>query len=83
MKTTMKLVKITWKDIVADLHTDEQIFPCESWSVGWVQEDNDEYVRLYTCFYEDGIELADKIVIPKGCIIKIENLVVDGRYFKE
>ena len=55
----MKLVKVTWKDIVADLHTEEDIVPCESWSVGWVQEDTDEYFRLFTGFYEDGIELAD------------------------
>ena len=83
METTMKLVKVTWKDIVADLHTDEDIVPCESWSVGWIQEDNDEYLRLYTGFYEDGIELADKIVIPKGCIVKIDNLKVTKDFFDD
>ena len=63
--------------------SEEDIVPCESWSVGWIQEDTDEYLRLYTGFYEDGIELADKIVIPKGCIVKIDNLKVTSDFFDD
>ena len=73
----MKLVKVTWSDIVADLHTEDNIKPCESYSVGWVETHNKKFIRLYTSYYKDGIKLADKIVIPIGCIISIENLKVD------
>ena len=75
----MRLVKVTWLDIVADLHSEENIEPVESYSVGWVEEHNDRYIRLLTCYYEEeGCDLTDKIAIPIGCIKKIENLLLDG-----
>ena len=82
-KKKMKLVKVTWSDIVADLHTEDNIKPCESYSVGWVETHNEKFIRLYTSYYEDGIKLADKIVIPNGCIINIENLKIDGNYINK
>ena len=75
----MRLVQVTWLDIVADLHSEEDIVPVKSYSVGWIEEQNNQYIRLLTCFYEeDGCDLADKIVIPMGCVLYINDLIVDG-----
>ena len=74
----MRLVKVTWLDIVADLHTEDKIVPVRSYSVGWIQKLNKDFIRLHTSYYEDTCELADKIVIPMGCVLDIEDLIVDG-----
>ena len=77
-KKQMRLVKVTCLDIVADLHSEEKIVPVKSYTVGWIEEQNYEYIRLYTSYYKDGCDLADQIVIPMGCVVKIKDLVVDG-----
>jgi hypothetical protein len=44
-----------------------------SWlSVGWIDTHTKKYLRLFTTKYKDAIELADKIVIPVGCIKDIK-----------
>lgn len=70
----MKLVKVTWYDITAQLHTEENIMPVKAYSVGWIESNTKKYLRLFTSYYEDGCSLKDKIVIPKGCIDKVEEL---------
>lgn len=72
----MKLVRVIWEDIVADLHTEDDIMPVKAVSVGFLEKKTSKYIRLYTTKYEEKnfSKLADKIVIPKGCIISIEEL---------
>ena len=33
-----------------------------------------KYVRIITSRYKDDRKLADRIVIPRGCIVKIEEV---------
>jgi len=65
-------VYVEWWDIVADLHTEDNIEPALAQSVGWIDTHTKKYLRLFTTKYKDTIELADKIVIPVGCIKDIE-----------
>ena len=67
-------VCVVWMDIVADLHSTNLIVPAEASVCGWVEEYNKEYIRIVTCGYEKDKELADRIVIPRGCIVKIEEV---------
>lgn len=61
-------VLVDWLDIVADLHTEDNIKPCKAQSVGWIESITTKYIRLTTSRYLDSCELADKIVIPIGCV---------------
>jgi|TARA_R100000482_G_scaffold35972_1_gene12091 hypothetical protein len=65
------LVLIKWVDIVADLHSEECIEPALAESVGWVESKTKKYIRLLTSRYKDDTKLADRIVIPMGCVEEI------------
>ena len=70
-------VLVTWEDIQAELHTDNEIEPVKAETVGWIDNSSKTWIRLVTSRYysEQGFDsLADKIVIPKGCILKIEEI---------
>jgi len=70
-------VLITWEDIQAILHSEDDIEPALAETVGWVDNSSNTWIRLVTSRYyaEQGFDkLADKIVIPKGCILKIEEI---------
>tara|TARA_A100001011_G_C14314669_1_gene847350 strand:- start:3556 stop:3792 length:237 start_codon:yes stop_codon:yes gene_type:complete len=67
-------VLIDWEDIVADLHSEELIEPCKAQSVGWIESVTEKYTRIITSRYLDDRLLADRIVIPKGCIVNIEEI---------
>lgn len=69
-----KRVLVCWYDIVADLHTEDDIEPVSALSVGWVDSHTKKYLRLFTTKYEGDIKTADKIVIPCGCIESIEEI---------
>jgi len=64
-------VLVEWEDIVADLHTENEIEPCAAESVGWIDTLTKRFIRLTTSRYLDGSVLADKIVIPIGCVKNI------------
>jgi hypothetical protein len=62
-------------DIRTDLGTDENPIPLISYNVGVVDEVNRWWVRLKSGWYEDKeFPERDTIVIPRGCITKIERL---------
>jgi len=68
------LVKVTWLDIMAELHTEDEIEPVTAETVGWIDCNNKRWIRIVTTHYLENRKfsrLADKIVIPKGCIIKV------------
>ena len=67
-------VLVSWLDICADLHSEELIEPAEAETVGWVESFTKKYVRIITSRYKDDRKLADRIVIPRGCIVKIEEV---------
>ena len=67
-------VFIEWVDIVADVHTEDDIVPCEAETVGWVDAQSPTWIRVLTSRYLDGCNLADKIVIPKGCIKNVKKI---------
>jgi|TARA_R100000479_G_scaffold119255_1_gene60969 hypothetical protein len=67
-------VLVEWEDIVADLHTEEDIMPCQAQTVGWIESFTDKYIRLVTTKYLDGCVLADKIVIPMGCVNNVKEI---------
>ncbi len=67
-------VYVEWWDIVADLHTEDDIEPAVAQSVGWIDSYTKKYLRLFTTKYKNTIQLADKIVIPVGCIKSIEEI---------
>ena len=67
-------VLVKWVDIVADLHSENKIVPCQAESLGFVESNTKEYLRLVTSRYIDDKELADRIVIPKGWIKEIIKL---------
>jgi hypothetical protein len=67
-------VYVEWWDIVADLHTENDIEPAVAQSVGWIDSYTKKYLRLFTTKYKDTIQLADKIVIPVGCIKSIQEI---------
>jgi len=64
-------VLVEWVDITAALHTEEDIEPVLAQSVGWIDCNNKNWLRLVNSRYKEDkkfSKLADKIVIPKGCI---------------
>ena len=65
---------VTWEDITASLHSEDQIMPAKAEVCGWVESSTSKYMRVITCRYMDGSKLADRIVIPKGCIVKVEEI---------
>ena len=70
-------VLITWEDIQAILHSEDDIEAALAETVGWVDNSSNTWIRLVTSRYyaEQGFDkLADKIVIPKGCILNIEEI---------
>jgi|TARA_R100000353_G_scaffold125475_1_gene89129 hypothetical protein len=67
-------VLVEWEDIVADLHSEDEIEPCKAESVGWVESWTKRYIRLITCRYLDGSKTADRIVIPIGCVKNVEKI---------
>tara|TARA_R100001163_G_C4963826_1_gene126539 strand:- start:379 stop:537 length:159 start_codon:yes stop_codon:yes gene_type:complete len=50
----------------------------ESYTAGWIDKQNKDYIRILTGYYKDECDLTDQIVIPMGCVTKIEDLIVDG-----
>lgn len=70
------LVLVTWEDITASLHSEEDLLPAPAEAVGWVESDTKKYLRLITCRYLDDRKLADRICIPTGCVVKKEILCV-------
>ena len=75
MKSNIKKgdrVLVEWLDIVADLHSETRIEPSKSQSVGWVESYTKKYIRLVTSRYLNDKDLADRIVIPTGCVENIE-----------
>ena len=67
-------VLVTWLDICADLHSTELIEPAEAETLGWVESFTKKFVRIITSRYKDDRKLADRIVIPRGCIESIEEV---------
>lgn len=67
-------VCVTWEDITASLHSEDQIVPAKAEVCGWVESNTAKYLRVITCRYMDGSKLADRIVIPKGCVTKVEEI---------
>jgi len=62
-------------DIRTDLSTEDNPEPLVSINVGCVDEVNRWWVRLKSGWYEDKeFPGRDTIVIPRGCITKIERL---------
>jgi len=70
---TNKEVKITWLDIIVDVNTQDNIEPYTCTTFGYVEFQNDIYIRVLTSKYER-LDIADKIAIPIGCICKIEEI---------
>jgi hypothetical protein len=68
------LVYVRWRDISADLHTDERIEPIVAECVGWIERSNKKELVLTYCRYPKGCKLRDGIAIPKGCVDVIEKL---------
>jgi hypothetical protein len=64
-------VYVLWEDIQASLHSEDEIEPVEAEVCGWVESDTKKYLRIVTCRYLDGGLLADRIVIPKGCVTNV------------
>lgn len=67
-------VYVVWEDIQASLHSEERIEPVRAEVCGWVESDTSKYLRLATCRYMDGSELKDRIVLPKGCVVSMEEI---------
>tara|TARA_R100001510_G_C7624846_1_gene184911 strand:+ start:255 stop:488 length:234 start_codon:yes stop_codon:yes gene_type:complete len=67
-------VLVEWEDIVADLHSEDEIEPAKAQSVGWIESKTKRYIRLTTSKYLDKSKVADRIVIPMGCVNNIEKI---------
>lgn len=69
----MCMVRVEWRDIVADLNTDQVPLPAVAYSLGFVEEFTDEYICLSTCVFKDDFPngYGDKITIPLGVVDKI------------
>ena len=67
-------VLVKWVYIVADLHSEKKIVPCQAETMGFVESKTKKYLRIVTTRYIDDEELADRIVIPAGCIEEIIEL---------
>ena len=65
---------VEWEDIVADLRSEDEIEPCKAESVGWIESLTKKYIRLITSRYLDGSKVADRIVIPIGCITDVKEI---------
>ena len=65
-------VLVEWEDIVADLHSENKIEPSAAESVGWIESLTKRYIRLTTSRYLEDEVLADRIVIPIGCVKNIK-----------
>ena len=69
-------VLVRWVDIQTASHSEEDIEPIEAETVGWIESDTRAFLRVRTSRYthSDFRKLADKIVIPKGCITSVEEI---------
>jgi sporulation protein YlmC with PRC-barrel domain len=67
-------VIVEWEDIVADLHSEDEIEPCAAESVGWIESLTKRYIRLTTSRYLDDNKTADRIVIPIGCVKDVKEI---------
>ena len=67
-------VCVTWHDITASLHSEDAIEPAKAEVCGWIESNTKKYLRIVTCRYFDDKKLADRIVIPKGCIEKVDEI---------
>ena len=65
-------VCVYWRDIMADLHSETEIEPAPAEVCGWIETIGPKYIRIVTCRYMDDDKTADRIVIPRGCVDKIE-----------
>ena len=67
-------VLVECEDIVADLHSEDMIEPCKAESLGWIESLTKRYIRLTTCRYLDESKVADRIVIPIGCVKNVKKI---------
>tara|TARA_X000001382_G_scaffold99888_1_gene74387 strand:- start:43 stop:276 length:234 start_codon:yes stop_codon:yes gene_type:complete len=67
-------VLVEWVDIVVDVHTEDEIEPCQAETVGWIDSLTKKYIRVITSRYLDTCDLADKIVIPMGCVNNVTKI---------
>jgi len=79
------LLLVRWKDILHNsawlsLEKAEQVMPMNCISIGFLISQDDKNLRLCSCISQDGDR--DAIVIPKGCIDKIEQINYDKNKIK-
>lgn len=67
-------VLVEWEDIVADLHSEDEIEPIAAESVGWIESLTKRFIRLTTSRYLDESKTADRIVIPMGCVKNVTKI---------
>lgn len=65
-------VFVEWEDIQASLHDEDLIEPAKAEVCGWIEIIGPKYLRIVTCRYIDDRRLADRIVLPRGCVTSIE-----------
>lgn len=67
-------VYVEYHDITADLHSEKELDCVVAQVCGWILSDTKLFLKLTTCRYKDGCECKDRMSIPKGCIIKMEEI---------
>jgi hypothetical protein len=69
-----KRVYVEYEDITADLHSDKDLDVVIAEVCGWVLSDTKKHLKLTTCRYKDGCDHKDRMSIPKGCVVKMEEI---------
>ena len=67
-------VYVEFDDITADLHSDKELNCVTAEVCGWVLSYTKRFLKLTTCRYKDGCDYKDRMSIPTGCVVKMEEI---------
>jgi hypothetical protein len=67
-------VYVQWEDITASLHSEEDLQTAVAEVCGWIISDTKRYLKIATCRYTEGCDCKDRMTLPKGTILKVEEI---------
>lgn len=72
----LRLVYVKWRDIVATAGWEpaSEVDPIEVLSVGWLESDDGETVKIGSTLGEDGLPYGIT-ALPKGCILEVTDVL--------
>ena len=75
-ESDLRLVYVKWRDITATAGWEpaSEVDPIEVLSVGWLESDDGETVKIGSTLGEDGLPYGIT-ALPKGCILEITDVL--------